>query len=189
MVLKHYDIELLDHDSSRLRFRVRGIDDGFTTDVALETPGRPSRVTVDTDGVLPGSWLTRGPIHAHGSIEITELPPASSENAQGVATLRHRRVRGTARARVEAGHHDWSVMVEIAARGRGVARVPLALLSLVAARPFHRAVDNAMKALPQRLSNLSRELAGQLGPTRDFDQAAGNLLREAMRNVVRHVPE
>jgi hypothetical protein len=182
-------VELLADDRDRIRVRVQDPGARQVEEIELYRPDRPERISVDVTGRVEGGWLTRGPITAHISLALDQLPPAEGSAPQFVAELHHRRAQGKAEARIRAADgRSWSIAVDVGAMGRGLTRPIVAVLAPLARRYARHQLDALIAQLPVWVNEFNRVLHEDFGAAPDPEQMADKLLDEFLDDVVEHVP-
>lgn len=180
-------VDLLEDDLHRIRIqRVGGPD---VVQAELRSPHRPERIDIDVTGTVPGGWPTGGPFTAEAGLALDQLPPAHGSAPQLVAQARHRRAQGRAEVAIrEADAGSWTVDVTIRARGRGLARPIVALLTPFLRGYAQRGLDAIIGRLPEQVDHLNHGLREEFGPLPDPEQMADKVLKDLLDDVAEHVP-
>jgi hypothetical protein len=182
-------VELLADDPHRIRLRVQDLGAWHVEEVELRHPDQLERISVDVTGRVEGSWLKSGPITAHVSLAVDQLPPAGGSGPQLVAAVNHRWVHGKAEASIRtADEGSWAMTVDVGATGRGLAWPIVAVLAPLARRYARRELDLLIAYLPRAVEELNRVLHEAFGPAPDPEQLADKLLDAFLNNVAVQVP-
>ena len=182
-------VELLADDRHRIRLRVQDLGSRHVEEFELHRPDQLECISVDVTGRIEGSWLTRGPITAHMSVALDQLPPAEGSGPQLVVQVLHRRAQGRAEATIRAADGgSWIIAVDIRAMGRGLTRPIVALLAPLAQPYARRQLDALIAQAPGLVDEFNRDLHEEFGPAPDPEQMAGKMFDEFLDSVAEQVP-
>ena len=181
-------VELLADDIHRIRIRVRRVGGPDVVEAELRRPYRPEGITVDVAGTVPGGWPAGGPFAVEAGIAVDQMPPTQSRGPQLVVEARHGRAQGRADVAIrEADAGFWTVDVAIRARGRGVARPMVAILTPFLRRYAQRGLDAFIGRLPEEIDQFNQELREEFGPSPDPEQVADKVLNDLLAGVAEYV--
>jgi hypothetical protein len=185
-------IDLLGDNPRRFDVRFRDPEGGYAAEVQLHRPDRPERIVVDvstTIDPIEWSWLTGGPIAVHVCFVPDQLPPAGGSTPPLVAEVRNPRGKVEAEMRIQGtAGGSWTIVADIRATGRGLARPIVAVLAPLAWRYFRRDFEFFVAALPKWVQELDAAAHEQNGANPEPEQLADELFDEFLSGVVEHVP-
>jgi hypothetical protein len=185
-------IDLLGDDPRRLEVRFRDPKGSYAAEVQVHRPDRPERMIVDvrrTIEPIEWNWLTGGPIVVHVCFVPDQLPPAEGSTLPLVAEVRHPRWNVEAEMRVqETGGGSWTIVVDVRARGRGLARPIVAVLAPLAWRYFRPAFEPFIAQLPKLVNETTDAIYELYRANPGPEQLADELFDGFLSGVVEHVP-
>src|SRR5574341_74024 len=185
-------IDLLGDNPGRFDVRFRDPEGSYAAEVQLHRPHRPERIIVDvrtTIDPIEFEWLTRGPIVVHVCFAPDQLPPAGGSTPPLIAEVRNPRGKAEAEMRVEErGSRSWTIVVDVRARGRGLARPIVAVLAPLARRYVRPEFEFLMAQLPKWVDELNGLTYEEYGANPAPEQLADELFDEFLSGVVEHVP-
>jgi hypothetical protein len=188
-------IEILGDDRRRLDVRLRDLEGSYAAEVQLHRPDRPERIIVDvrrTIEPIDWHWLIGGPIAVHVCFAPDQLPPAGGSTPGTpplVAEVRHPRGNAAAEMRVQgAGRGSWTIVVDVRARGRGLARPIVAVLAPLVWRYLRPEFELFVAQLPKSVDELKHVAYEEFGGNPGPEQLADELFDGFLSGVVEHVP-